>query len=188
MDRVDQGVDDRGGEALRRLVHEHQGTVQQERAPDRQHLLLAAGQLRAAVAAPVGEAREELVDGVGRPALAARALGQHPQVLIDRQRREEPAALRDVGDARARDRLGLLLRQVDAVERDGAAGGAHQAHQRRAQGGLAHAVAADDADGLDAHRERHTVEHLRRAVPGGQAGDLEDRLGVLGHQAASLPR
>ena len=44
---------------------------------DGEHLLLAARQLGAAVAATLGEAREQLVDGLGRPALAARLAGEH---------------------------------------------------------------------------------------------------------------
>ena len=47
--------------------------VAQQRAADREHLLLAAGELHAAVLAALGQAREELVDGVGRPAVARRA-------------------------------------------------------------------------------------------------------------------
>ena len=55
-------LDDRRREALGRLVHDQQPRVEQQRAADREHLLLAAGELRAAVPAALGEAREQLVD------------------------------------------------------------------------------------------------------------------------------
>ena len=41
----DQRVDDGRGQALRRLVHDHQRAVQQQRPTDGEHLLLAAGEL-----------------------------------------------------------------------------------------------------------------------------------------------
>ena len=44
----------------------------------------------------------------------------------------------------------------------------HETHQRVAQGRLAHAVASDDGDRFDPHRERDVVEHLRAAVAGAQ--------------------
>ena len=66
---------------------------------DRQHLLLAAGQLVAEIASPFGQAREEVVDRrrVQRP--GARGDGE---ILVDRQRGEYLALLRDPADAGAR--------------------------------------------------------------------------------------
>ena len=64
---ADQVLDDRRREALGRLVHDQEQRVRQQRAPDGEHLLLAARELRAAVPLALGEAREEVVDGVDRP-------------------------------------------------------------------------------------------------------------------------
>ena len=72
----------------------------EQRAADREHLLLAAGELHAAVPAALGQPREELVHRVGRPAVAASPRRGHPQVLVDRQRLEQPPPLR----ARSRSR------------------------------------------------------------------------------------
>ena len=55
-----------------------------ERATDRQHLLLAAGELAAAVVLALGQPRESLVDALDRPR-AALTGGDHAQVLVDRQ-------------------------------------------------------------------------------------------------------
>ena len=57
-----QLLDDDRREALERLVEQQQRRIGHQRARDRQHLLLAAGELVAHVAAPLGEAREQLVD------------------------------------------------------------------------------------------------------------------------------
>ena len=68
LNDLDQVLDDRRREPLGGLVHDQQLRVRQERAADREHLLLAAGELRAAVLLALGEAREELVDRGRRPA------------------------------------------------------------------------------------------------------------------------
>ena len=49
LEHVDQVLDDRRREPLGRLVHDQELRVRQQRASDRQHLLLATGELRAAV-------------------------------------------------------------------------------------------------------------------------------------------
>src|SRR5207249_5057674 len=50
--RPDQGLDDRWGKPFGRLVHDQQLRIRQERATDREHLLLPARELRAAVPLP----------------------------------------------------------------------------------------------------------------------------------------
>ena len=54
-------------EPLRRLVEEQHARVGQQRAPDRDHLLLAAGELVAAMPAPLLQPWEQVVDIVERP-------------------------------------------------------------------------------------------------------------------------
>ena len=58
---------DQRRQPLGRLVDEDQVGVGHQRAADRQHLLLAAGELVAAVAAPLGEAREQRENPLQRP-------------------------------------------------------------------------------------------------------------------------
>ena len=72
-------------QALGRLVHDEEMRIGDQRAGNRQHLLLAAGQLSAARASPLGEAREGVVDALDRPGAAVQR-GGHAQVLVDRQR------------------------------------------------------------------------------------------------------
>ncbi len=78
---LDLGDDD-GREAFGRLVHDQQLRVGQQRARDRQHLLLAAGELAAAIVLALGEAREGVVDALDGPGAAPDAGGQ-PQMLVD---------------------------------------------------------------------------------------------------------
>src|SRR4051794_5911261 len=62
LERLDQRLDDRRREALGRLVHDQEPRVGEQCAADREHLLLAAGELHAAVTAPLGQPREQFVD------------------------------------------------------------------------------------------------------------------------------
>ena len=74
--------DDHWGESLGRLVHDQKARIAEERAGDREHLLLAARKLAAAVPAPLGETREGRIDALDRPrAFGARAEAQR---LVDR--------------------------------------------------------------------------------------------------------
>jgi hypothetical protein len=89
-------------------------------ARDGQLLLLAAGQVAAAAVQHLLEHREQLVQ-LGRDGRAAGLVGQaHAQVLLDREPREDLAALRHEADAGA----GALVRRgvLDrlAVELDAA--------------------------------------------------------------------
>ena len=54
-------------EALGRFVEDQQARLGHQRAADRQHLLLAAGELRCPCSAPLGQAREQLEDALRRP-------------------------------------------------------------------------------------------------------------------------
>ena len=62
---LDLGDDDRR-QSLGRLVHDQKLRIGQKRARDRQHLLLAAGELTAAMVLAFGQARECLVDALDR--------------------------------------------------------------------------------------------------------------------------
>ena len=98
--RLHHLLDDHRRQAFGRLVHHQQARLEQQRAADRQHLLLAARQLRAAVALALGQAREHRVDALD-VALARRATRR--SVSSTRQRRPHAPALRHVGDAAPRD-------------------------------------------------------------------------------------
>ena len=104
--RLHHLLDDHRREAFGGLVHHQQARLEQQRAADGEHLLLAARQLRAAVALALGQAREHGVGAID----GAAVLRHQPQRLVDRQRRPHAPALRHVGDAAARD---LVRRQAE---------------------------------------------------------------------------
>src|ERR1700678_339403 len=114
-----------------------------QRARDRQHLLLAAGELASAIILALGEAREGVVDALDRPRATAHARG-HAQMLVDGERTPQTPPLRYVADAEPGDLRRLQRQQVLAAYADGTAGRAHQPHDGLAQRRLAHAVTADD--------------------------------------------
>src|SRR6185436_586615 len=101
-------IDDARRETLRRLVEQHDRWAGDQRAGDREHLLLAARHLAGELAAALGEPRQLLVELVG----AARAAGPagvaagELEVLVHGERRPDPPALRDQGDPGARDLVG----------------------------------------------------------------------------------
>ena len=80
--------DDQRRQTLRRLVHHKQARIAEKRARDRQHLLLAARQLRAAIALAFGEARERRIDPLDAPRIAASADAEaEAQCFVDGQAR-----------------------------------------------------------------------------------------------------
>src|SRR3546814_8108259 len=91
-------------QAFSRLVEHQEPRVLQQGPRDRQHLLLAAGELAAAVAAALGKAREGVVDALDGPGTAA--AGGEAEVLVDGERGPEATALRRVADALSGDQIG----------------------------------------------------------------------------------
>ena len=79
------------------------------------------------------------------PAVAERA---HLEVLRDRHRGEDAAALGDVADAELDDAVRDERRTVDPVERDGAARGVVKPREHPQRRGLARAVRAEERDDL----------------------------------------
>src|SRR3954453_20754486 len=87
--------DERGRESLGRLVDEQYSVVVQERARDRDHLLLAAGQRACALLRALLELGEELVDEV---VARIRVALCEAEVLRNRETGEDVAVLGDVAD------------------------------------------------------------------------------------------
>jgi hypothetical protein len=77
--------------------------------------------LRAAVAAPIRQARESLIGAIDRPQRVAPAARRQAQMLVDRQAAPDAAALRHVADAEARDLVRLQVRDLAPQHGDGAA-------------------------------------------------------------------
>ena len=89
-------------------------------AADRQHLLLAAGELGAAVAPALGQAREGLVDALDGPGPLG-AVADQAQMLVHRERGPDAPALRHVADAAIGDLVGRQAEDLVAGEPDAAA-------------------------------------------------------------------
>ena len=102
-----------------RLVHDQQVGIRHQRPRDRQHLLLAAAQLVAAIVPPLGEPREHREDLLEIPAVAA--LGARDRAAA---RRAGAAIARfscTVSDGKMRRPCGTRL--MPQVEESGAAAG-----------------------------------------------------------------
>src|ERR1035437_8597804 len=147
---------DQRSQPFRRLVHQQQYRVRHKGAPDRDHLLFAAAELPAVVRGTFSQAREHPVHGLQRPASDPSRQAAEPQVLLDGERGEDAAPLRDQADAAARYRVrgepfDRLAGKTDMPRpRRGEAD--HRTDERR----LPHTVAAEqrgDASALGLQRD-----------------------------------
>src|SRR5262249_39957187 len=95
------------------------------------------------------------------------------------------AALRHIGDAAPGDGKGREAGNVLAIEQDRALPRPHQPNERADQRGLAHAVAAHEADGLaGADAERYAAKYVAQAVVGVEPSPLEQRSDRFGGRRA----
>jgi hypothetical protein len=141
--------------------------VLDERARDREHLLLAAADLVALVGEPLAQARELLVDVVERPARFARGDLRELEVLRDGQVGEDAPLLGDQRDPHARDRHHVAAGELLAVERDAAGARRNPADDALERRRLADAVAAQQRDGLaGADVQRDVAQDVAVAVVG----------------------
>ena len=175
-------------EVAGRLVGEHDRRPRDERAGDRDALLLAAGELGRAVAEPLGEA--DLVGELAHPLAVRLAAGERERehdVLGRREHRQQVEELEDEADVltpQEREVVVGELRDVLAGDRHAALGRAVEAgedvHQRRLAGARrAHdggQLAGGDAE-VDA--AQRVDAGLALAVAADEAGRLDDGVGVL---------
>ena len=169
-----------GRETERGLVHQQELRRRDERARDRNHLLLAAaeraGDLVVALAQP-REAFEHLVDASLDEGLVVDGEAAEPQVVHDGERVPQLPALGHPGHAEHVDLVRLQAQEVDlAIEADLAGARAQQAEQRLDDGRLAGAVGAqDDAQLARQDLQRDAVDGRHRAVRHRQTLDLQQR-------------
>src|SRR5579863_1421159 len=92
--------DDQWGEAFRRFVEQQHTRVAHQRAADRQHLLLAAGERAGELRMALAQLWKQLVNPLDIPGLlrAAFALPRHDEVFPNRERGKDPATLRHQAD------------------------------------------------------------------------------------------
>jgi hypothetical protein len=166
-------------QAERGLVqHQQLGEIHHS-ASDRQHLLLAARQRTAGLPSPLGQTREQLVNGSQRlPCRHRRPCRQETddEVFLDREVGKNAPPLGHMRNTDARD---LMRRQPD----DALAIGLHPAPARRDQSGdaaqnagLAGPVGAEqDEDNAFIHRERHLAHGKQIAVGHAELVDRKQR-------------
>src|SRR5205809_5525012 len=172
-------------EPLRRLVEDEQARVRHEGAPDREHLLLPAGERAAEDALTLGELGKEVEDRLDRPRVGAAAAvrrGRH-EILAHREVRKDLAALRHEADPDLRDAVGRQPVDRPAQETDLAGLQPYDPHDGAHGGRLAHAVPAEERHhlarlDLEADAEEHLAHAVRRL----------DRLDREHQSAASSPR
>ena len=178
-DLLAEGLHDQRREASRRLVEEQEVGVAHECAPDRQHLLLPAGQesaLPVLACLQVREGPEDLLDGPFAPSVAATLLCEL-QILHHRQVGEDAAILGDESDASPGDDVRRLAGEIFAAEEDPPAPWRSQAHDREDGRRLAGAVPPEEAHDLAGiERQRDAEERLEDAVEGVDRLDLEDHV------------
>ena len=93
--RAELGVADRGqrqpvARAQADLVAEQKLRIGHQRAADGDHLLLAARERRRRLPRPFRQHREQVVDALEGPRTLAAELAADQEVLLDRERREQP--------------------------------------------------------------------------------------------------
>src|SRR5713101_3141399 len=131
-------LDDDRGEPLGRLIEQQHFWIEGQRAPDRQHLLLAAGELVAEMGAALFQPRKHLVDFFNGPRARLRHRGH---VLFHRQRAKDIALLRHPADAGPRPLVRPHPGDILPAEGDGSSEAARDPDNRIDQRGLAGAVA-----------------------------------------------
>ena len=175
-DLADLGRHDRR-EPHRRLVEQQELRPRHERAGDREHLLLAAGERAGALASALLQDGKVLVDHrerLGRVGLAPAEVRAHLQILEHGHLGEEPSSFRYVRDPEAHD---LVRRQAEnrrLLEMDVAAAGSDEPAERAKARRLARAVRADQADDRARRNvERDALHGFHRAVANAEVLNLE---------------
>ena len=185
---------DQRREPERRLVEQQEPRPPHQGARDGEHLLLAARQRAAALAEPLGEAREQLEDAgeVAVPGAVAGRKRAHLQVLEHAHARKDAPALRGLGDVKPGDFVGRQLRNVAAGEFDAALAGARLAEDGHHQGRLAGAVGPDQGDDLALRDvEIDALERDDVAIIGldpAQAEERGHRVPPLAHDLSLWPQ
>src|SRR5918993_3014172 len=165
-------------QALSRLIEQHRVGVGHQCAADREHLLFAAGKLRAAMLQPLGKARKRLQYSIKRPVAAAVIADPccHQQVLTHGQVGKNGATFGHITNAEPRNAIGPGAGAIGAPNSNRTRSWPHQPKHRSDQGGLAHAIAAQESDGFAAPDcKRRAVQDMAGAVVGMQLRGVYQR-------------
>ncbi len=154
------------GKALERLVEQDEARAADQGTPDRQHLLLAAGQRTAIAAAPLAEPGEDRENVVERQRRRRRQSG-NVEILLDGQPAENTSFLGNELQPEPGDRVTRQRFDGGAFEADRAGARMQHAGKRFQRGAFAGAVAAQQRHHFAlAHRHRDVEQDMRVAVIG----------------------
>src|SRR5215470_7960881 len=174
--RINVAHDD-WSEAEADLVTEEEFGVGHQRAPERDHLLLSAGQRRARHATTFGQNGKELVDTLDRPRTGSAQLTADQQIFFDRERRKQAPPLGDKRDAACDHDVGGRIADRLVVEYDGVASRAHCTGNASQQRAFAGPVGANDGDHLtDLDLYRRAEQRLEIAVERIELAYLEQKV------------
>src|SRR5439155_22823390 len=150
--------------ALARLVEKQHHRIADEAPGDRQHLLLATGALRAAVALSLAERWEEREQPLERPSLGRRSL-RDADVLDDAEIRKYQPPFRHVGDTGSRHPVRRPGGDRTSFERHRARTRLDEPHDGPHRRRLAHAVAAEHCgDAASRQLEIDALQDVARGV------------------------
>ncbi len=149
---------------LQRLIEQEQLRVEHQRPSDRQHLLLASGELIAEVFAAGLQARKQRVDP-GQVPLAGKRGDR--QVLLDRQRGEDFPLLGDPSEPGPGAAVGGHSLQVLPAPEDGSPVEPGMPHDRQQQGAFADPVSSQQGKAFTfLHGQGAVIQDSRLAVAG----------------------
>ena len=170
---------DQRRQSFGRFVEDQEVRIGGQRAADREHLLLAAGKLLAAVIETLAQPREGIENPFERPIVAPAGTGarSHQQILAHRKIRKDRTALRYVRESGAGDAVGTRAPRIFAADHDAPRRRTHQSHHRPDQRGLAHAIAPEQSHCLaPADHQRNTLQHVALAVVDVQILRVDERV------------
>ena len=179
VEHREQLVDHDRREADRGLVDQHQLRLEQQRARDLQHLLLAAGErgrLLIRLAAQHREARHRGLHAAARSKPAGAITAPSSRLWRTESSGKDVAALRHVGDAAREQVARRQVGDLGALEQDAAGARRQHAEHGLEHGRLAGAVRADHrGDGAARNRTRRAMQDRHLAVAGDDLVEREDR-------------
>src|SRR5712691_6968473 len=179
LDDAEDLLDGRRREPERRLVEHQQPWAADERAGEREHLLLSAAERAGLLVAAVLQPWEVLEDAwsfLAERAPLAADVGPHAEVLPDAELREQATPLGNVRDAGPRDGVRSPASDLLPREDDLAAAVAHRPGDRTQRRGLSGPVCPEQGDDLPfGDRQRDAVQRLDRPVARLDAAQLKQR-------------
>src|SRR5262249_39945686 len=137
---------DQWSKPLGRLIEDEELGIEQQRATDRQHFLLATGKLPAATVLALGEARKQCIDSRHGP--RSWPLARYLQIFLDAQIGEDAAPFGHVADAATRNLVRRPTGGLGSENCDAAPARRRQADNAAQGRGLAGSVAAKEGSDL----------------------------------------